>query len=259
MKLDAQTTDLAEEIVQEIGLATVRSSAHQGLLSVDEMSQLISEHHGPGAPVEKPAFFMQALRDYDSNDIKTLRFRRGDVIAVMKQLEVGWGDGILNGERGRFPTEYCQVVMDPVGVSEDRKEENKNAEEQSTKAKGKRQESYEDQHKRNQRGLERGVLSKKPLAALDNKRRWSWRKLFGIDQTTETPLNSQEVQRRALGEVKPSGSPHPGTLKTQRSESHHYPNTDELEEIILCEKCQSTMNASEGPSTSRLIYCSQRK
>lgn len=58
--------------------------------------------------------YVRALYDYDADDRTSLSFRRGDVIQVITQLESGWWDGVINGVRGWFPSNYCQVVNGPV-------------------------------------------------------------------------------------------------------------------------------------------------
>ena len=59
-------------------------------------------------------FFCRALYDYRSDDNSSLSFSRGDIIEVLTQLESGWWDGLLNDERGWFPSNYVQ----PISVQE---------------------------------------------------------------------------------------------------------------------------------------------
>ncbi len=54
--------------------------------------------------------YVRALYDYDADDQTSLSFRQGDVIQVITQLESGWWDGVINGVRGWFPSNYCAVV-----------------------------------------------------------------------------------------------------------------------------------------------------
>lgn len=54
--------------------------------------------------------YVRALYDYDADDRTSLSFRQGDIIQVITQLESGWWDGIINGVRGWFPSNYCEVV-----------------------------------------------------------------------------------------------------------------------------------------------------
>lgn len=57
-----------------------------------------------------PHMFVRALYDYTADDKTSLSFRQGDVIQVITQLESGWWDGVINGVRGWFPSNYCQLV-----------------------------------------------------------------------------------------------------------------------------------------------------
>ncbi|OAA64259.1 cell division control protein [Niveomyces insectorum RCEF 264] len=56
------------------------------------------------------AMYVRALYDYDADDRTSLSFHEGDVIQVITQLESGWWDGVINGVRGWFPSNYCQLV-----------------------------------------------------------------------------------------------------------------------------------------------------
>ncbi|KAF2762857.1 ras GEF [Pseudovirgaria hyperparasitica] len=57
--------------------------------------------------------FVRALYDYEADDRTSLSFRQGDIIQVITQLESGWWDGVINGTRGWFPSNYCAVVPRP--------------------------------------------------------------------------------------------------------------------------------------------------
>ncbi|GBB99424.1 hypothetical protein RclHR1_03520004 [Rhizophagus clarus] len=52
---------------------------------------------------------VRALYDFNSNDSSSLSFKRDDIIQVLTQLESGWWDGLCNGERGWFPSNYVTV------------------------------------------------------------------------------------------------------------------------------------------------------
>ena len=75
------------------------------------------------APSSNPAppatLYVRALYDYEAGDDRTsLSFKQGDTIQVITQLASGWWDGIINGVRGWFPSNYCVVVTgpdDPLG------------------------------------------------------------------------------------------------------------------------------------------------
>lgn len=57
--------------------------------------------------------YVRALYDYEADDRTSLSFHEGDLIQVITQLESGWWDGVINGVRGWFPSNYCQVVSGP--------------------------------------------------------------------------------------------------------------------------------------------------
>ena len=64
----------------------------------------------PGGRTVSSGMFVRALYDYVADDRTSLSFHRGDIIQVITQLETGWWDGIINGVRGWFPSNYCAVV-----------------------------------------------------------------------------------------------------------------------------------------------------
>lgn len=72
-------------------------------------------HLGTTAP---PSMFVRALYDYDADDHTSLSFRQGDTIQVITQLASGWWDGIINGVRGWFPSNYCAIISEPDRSSE---------------------------------------------------------------------------------------------------------------------------------------------
>ena len=59
---------------------------------------------------DRSRMFVRALYEYSTDDSTSLSFRAGDVIQVLKQLDSGWWDGIVNGQRGWFPSNYCVLV-----------------------------------------------------------------------------------------------------------------------------------------------------
>lgn len=56
------------------------------------------------------AMYVRALYDYEADDRTSLSFHQGDIIQVINQLESGWWDGVINGVRGWFPSNYCQMI-----------------------------------------------------------------------------------------------------------------------------------------------------
>ena len=67
--------------------------------------------NGFNSAVSPPGgMYVRALYDYDADDRTSLSFRQGDIIQVITQLESGWWDGVINGVRGWFPSNYCTVL-----------------------------------------------------------------------------------------------------------------------------------------------------
>ncbi|KAI9695714.1 MAG: hypothetical protein M1836_006080 [Candelina mexicana] len=83
--------------------------------------------------------FVRALYDYTADDKTSLSFHQGDVIQVITQLESGWWDGVINGVRGWFPSNYCQLVT----LTEDGFREGRQSRENSDA--GIEEEDYEEQ------------------------------------------------------------------------------------------------------------------
>jgi son of sevenless-like protein len=69
-----------------------------------------------------PVLFVRALYDFETNDASNLSFKTNDIIQVLMQLESGWWDGLCNGERGWFPSNYV-TAFDKEGrlLNEDEK------------------------------------------------------------------------------------------------------------------------------------------
>lgn len=80
-------------------------------LIVDEMNSFNGT--APGG------MYVRALYDYEADDRTSLSFRQGDIIQVITQLESGWWDGVINGVRGWFPSNYCAVVQRPSDEIDD--------------------------------------------------------------------------------------------------------------------------------------------
>lgn len=64
------------------------------------------------------AMYVRALYDYEADDRTSLSFHEGDIIQVITQLESGWWDGVINGVRGWFPSNYCQAINSPDELPE---------------------------------------------------------------------------------------------------------------------------------------------
>ncbi|KAI9299347.1 SH3 domain-containing protein, partial [Cunninghamella echinulata] len=55
---------------------------------------------------------VKALYPFASNDGSSLKFEPGDTIHVLAQLPSGWWDGLCNGTRGWFPSNYVEIIDD---------------------------------------------------------------------------------------------------------------------------------------------------
>ncbi|ORX58876.1 ras GEF [Hesseltinella vesiculosa] len=66
------------------------------------------------APAPRLVCRVRALYAYTAQDGSSLSFKNGDIIDVLAQLPSGWWDGLCNGTRGWFPSNYTQVIEDAV-------------------------------------------------------------------------------------------------------------------------------------------------
>lgn len=74
-----------------------------------------------GTIVPPQGMYVRALYDYDADDQTSLSFRQNDIIQVITQLESGWWDGVINGVRGWFPSNYCAVIPRPAEDGQDQR------------------------------------------------------------------------------------------------------------------------------------------
>lgn len=66
---------------------------------------------------ENNMMFVRALYNYVTDDPTSLSFNQGDRIQVLKQLDSGWWDGIVHGQRGWFPSNYCALITEPEFIN----------------------------------------------------------------------------------------------------------------------------------------------
>ena len=63
---------------------------------------------------------VRALYDYHSTDPTNLSFQEGTLIRVLTQLQSGWWDGCIDGERGWFPCNFVtEVTPETLAMEED--------------------------------------------------------------------------------------------------------------------------------------------
>jgi hypothetical protein len=53
---------------------------------------------------------LEALHDYEAQNENCLSFKAGDILHVITTDSSGWWDGVCNGQRGWFPSNYVQVL-----------------------------------------------------------------------------------------------------------------------------------------------------
>jgi son of sevenless-like protein len=58
-----------------------------------------------------PKYIVRAQFDFDASDPSALSFKSGDVIEVFTMLESGWWDGMLDGRRGWFPSNFVEELQ----------------------------------------------------------------------------------------------------------------------------------------------------
>jgi son of sevenless-like protein len=61
---------------------------------------------------EELPFFVEALFPFVGTDASSLSFQRGDVIQVLNRLPSGWWDGLLDDDRGWFPSNYVRRILE---------------------------------------------------------------------------------------------------------------------------------------------------
>ena len=77
----------------------------------------VSPMNGVVGSVPAGTTYVRALYDYEADDRTSLSFHEGDIIQVITRLESGWWDGVINGVRGWFPSNYCEEIPSPDDVS----------------------------------------------------------------------------------------------------------------------------------------------
>jgi len=69
----------------------------------------------PLPPAQPAQEKVKALYDFDAESKDELTFREGDIITVLAKDDANWWDGQLSsGSRGKFPTNYVEVIRAPA-------------------------------------------------------------------------------------------------------------------------------------------------
>ena len=58
----------------------------------------------------RKVIFVKALYDFVKRKELELSLKRGDIITVIEKNPSGWWKGLLNGQIGKFPVNYCTVI-----------------------------------------------------------------------------------------------------------------------------------------------------
>ncbi len=110
-----------------------------------------------------PLMYVRALYDYDADDRTSLSFHEGDIIQVITQLESGWWDGVINGVRGWFPSNYCAVISNPEDILKDGHHNDVDDDEEGG------EDAYNDQYgAEGDRDVHRGNGAQTALDSIDN-------------------------------------------------------------------------------------------
>lgn len=84
------------------------------------MSALTSTRPRQSSNPQSPApIVVRALYDYYSEDSTNLSFQAGTLIRVLTQLDSGWWDGFIGGERGWFPSNFVTKVDSSALLEDD--------------------------------------------------------------------------------------------------------------------------------------------
>ncbi|TAQ88361.1 hypothetical protein B7494_g3309 [Chlorociboria aeruginascens] len=125
--------------------------------------------------------YVRALYDYEADDRTSLSFHEGDVIQVITQLESGWWDGVINGVRGWFPSNYCQVIPNPDEAL-DRNDGDDGEEEDVEDVEDDEGDDYEDQYEDDDEDSEHDDVTQFPIEGKNRSERM--RADFWIPQAT---------------------------------------------------------------------------
>jgi son of sevenless-like protein len=105
-----RTNPLRPRSEAAIAQQALRQNATAGPVKDRDPSYSPDPMNGFSTAAPAGAMYVRALYNYDADDRTSLSFNEGDVIQVITQLESGWWDGVINGVRGWFPSNYCQVI-----------------------------------------------------------------------------------------------------------------------------------------------------
>ena len=63
-------------------------------------------------PPSRDRLLVRARFDFHAPDPSAISFRAGEVIEVFTRLDSGWWDGVLGTQRGWFPSNFTEAILD---------------------------------------------------------------------------------------------------------------------------------------------------
>lgn len=95
--------------------SAVLSSATDPVLSTTSTANAVVNDNTTAVaatPVSATRQLVRANYSFYGENSEELTLAKGDVVAVIQEISEGWWVGELNGNRGMFPANYCEPVMD---------------------------------------------------------------------------------------------------------------------------------------------------
>jgi SH3 domain len=90
------------------------------IISTSSTANTATRPRTNSTPANNVPLIVRALYDYHSPDSTNLSFQAGTLIRVLTQLQSGWWDGCIDGERGWFPCNFVtEVDGETLGEEED--------------------------------------------------------------------------------------------------------------------------------------------
>jgi hypothetical protein len=84
----------------------------------------------PLLQMSPPDVFCRVLYDFEGSDSTSLSMRKDEIIQVTSTLRSAtWWEGILNGRRGFFPSNFCELIPDPLRSKFDDSDESNDGDE----------------------------------------------------------------------------------------------------------------------------------
>jgi len=118
MDMDMDMNSMEHIITSSAESPTSSSQNQHGQCSANDPTQSPAQNGsgagtgtGPGTPIS-PRYIVRAQFDFDASDPSALSFKSGDVIEVYTMLESGWWDGMLDGRRGWFPSNFVEEITE---------------------------------------------------------------------------------------------------------------------------------------------------